>query len=146
MEKIQEIRPGIAVIIMDEQNRVLLQKRADVGKWGIPSGHVEPGETVAGAAVREVREETGLTIVLNRMIGIYSDPRSQVFHYPDGRIVHFVTICFQADVVGGRLSPDNPETLELRYFPIDRLPADLLPMHPRWLEDALADGGGPFIR
>lgn len=146
MVTVHEICPGVAVIILDREKGVLLQKRADVGLWGIPSGHVEPGETVTNAAVREVFEETGLHIRIVRLIGVYSDPESQIFHYPDGRIVHFVTTCFEGEVIGGSMSLTSPETSDLRYFPFDHLPPDLLPMHPRWLEDALSDTGTPFIR
>lgn len=146
MRKNIQIRPGVAVIIFDENNRVLLQKRADVGLWGIPSGHVEPGETVANAAIREVWEETGLHVMLTRLIGIYSDPQSQTFYYPDGRNIHFVTTCFEAEITGGKLSTNCSETLALRYFAHAELPSNLLSMHPQWLEDALAKESKAFIR
>ncbi|CAH0120598.1 MULTISPECIES: NUDIX domain-containing protein [unclassified Paenibacillus] len=144
--KIDEIRPGVAVIVMDGNNRVLLQKRSDVGLWGIPSGHVEPGETVAEAAVREVREETNLHIRILKLIGVYSEPSSQVFVYPNGRTVHFVTTCFLADIVGGELRCNSAESLDVAFFPVTDLPSGLLNMHPRWLEDALAHCERAFIR
>ncbi|PLR87017.1 NUDIX domain-containing protein [Bacillus sp. V33-4] len=146
MERIDEIHPGIAVIILDEENRVLLQKRADVGLWGIPSGHVEPGETVTEAAVREVQEETNLQISIKKLIGVYSDPASQVFQYTDGKNVHFVTTCFLAEIVGGKLQCNSPESLAVQFFHKDALPADLIKMHPRWLDDALANVESSFIR
>ncbi|NLT96323.1 MAG: NUDIX domain-containing protein [Clostridia bacterium] len=146
MTEAKEIRPGVAVIIFNKKGEVLLQKRADFNLWGIPSGHVEPGETVTDAAVREVLEETGLLVKIVRLIGIYSDPRFQILHYPDGRITHFVTCCFQAEVIGGELKAASPETLELAYFPIDGLPENILKMHPLWLTDALNPMQQPFIR
>jgi len=146
MDKVKEIRPGVAVIIFNEKNEVLLQKRADIKLWGIPSGHVEPGETVKEAAIREVLEETGLHVKILRLIGIYSDPSSQIFHYPDGRVTHFVTCCFQAEVAGGEFKAASSETLDLRYFPVDGLPVDILKMHPMWLEDAMNSKMQPFIR
>lgn len=146
MQTIDEIRPGVAVVIFDEQHNVLLQKRADVGLWGIPSGHVEPGETVTHAAIREVYEETGLHIQILRLIGVYSEPASQVFAYPNGRTVHFVTTCFLAVVTGGQISCASPETLDLRYFPCNNLPSAILPMHPNWLSDALTATTIPFVR
>lgn len=146
MAEVKEIRPGIAVVIFNEKSEVLLQKRADINLWGIPSGHVEPGETVAGAAIREVLEETGLLVKILRLIGVYSDPSSQIFHYPDGRVTHFVTCCFQAEVIGGELTVVSPETLDLGYFPCDRLPVDILKMHPLWLADALSPTVQSFIR
>jgi len=146
MINVKEIRPGVAVIIFNEKNEILLQKRSDVNLWGIPSGHVEPGETVTEAATREVMEETGLLVKMLRLIGVYSDPSTQVFHYPDGRVTHFVTCCFQAEVVGGKLKKSSPETLDLCYFPIESLPPDILKMHPLWLEDALNPSLQPYIR
>ncbi|MDQ0272792.1 ADP-ribose pyrophosphatase YjhB (NUDIX family) [Cytobacillus purgationiresistens] len=82
MKKIDDIQAAISVVIFDEQGRVLLQKRADANLWGIPSGHIEKGETIADAAIREVKEETNLEINIKKLIGIYSDPESQVFEYP----------------------------------------------------------------
>ncbi|GGE16041.1 DNA mismatch repair protein MutT [Marinithermofilum abyssi] len=146
MKKAEKIHPGIAVIIFDEQKRVLLQKRADVGLWGIPSGHVEPGETVEEAAIREVSEETGLNIRITKLIGVYSDPNSQIFTYPDGRVIHFITTCFQAEIIDGVMTCDSPETVDLRFFSRENLPSNLLPMHPRWLDDALTNKEGAFIR
>lgn len=146
MSEVKEIRPGVAVVIFNKENHVLLQKRADVNLWGIPSGHVEPGETVKDAAIREVFEETGLQVKILRLIGVYSEPSSQIFYYPDGRVTHFVTCCFQAEVVSGDLTISPPETLDLRYFPCDSLPSDILKMHPLWLEDALTSTTQSFIR
>lgn len=146
MERIDEIRPGIAVIIIDEEKGVLLQKRSDVGLWGIPSGHVEPGETVTEAAIREVKEETNLQIGIMKLLGVYSEPDSQVFEYPNGKIVHFITICFSAKILGGELKCNCSESLDVKFFPINDLPQDLLAMHPRWLKDALAHKEVAFIR
>jgi ADP-ribose pyrophosphatase YjhB (NUDIX family) len=144
--KIDDIRPGVAVIIMDEEKRVLLQKRSDVGLWGIPSGHVEPGETVAEAAIREVQEETNLQIHILKLVGVYSEPNSQVFKYPNGKTVHFITTCFLAEVIGGQLRCNSSESLDVRFFPITDLPSGLLDMHPKWLDDALANKNWSFIR
>lgn len=141
MEKVKEICPGVAIIIFDNENNILLQKRADVNLWGIPSGHVEPGETVTEAAIREVFEETGLQVEILRLIGVYSDPKSQIFKYPDGRITHFVTCCFQGKITGGKISTSSPETLEVKFFPINKLPSNILKMHPNWLDDALSNKG-----
>ncbi|HDK7167461.1 TPA: NUDIX domain-containing protein [Clostridium botulinum] len=145
MGQAKEICPGVAIVIFNDKKQILLQKRSDVGLWGIPSGHVEPGETVINAAIREVFEETGLHVKVARFIGVYSDPKSQIFEYPDGRITHFVTCCFEAKIIGGEISCESSETLDLKFFPIDELPIDIVKMHPDWLKDALSKGG-PYIR
>ena len=146
MKHIDEIRPGVAVIIMDEKGRVLLQKRADVGLWGIPSGHVEPGETVSEAAIREIKEETSLDIRIKKLIGVYSEPDSQIFTYPSGKTVHFITTYFLAEIIGGELRCNSPESIEIQFFEPNTLPKDLLKMHPCWLRDALTNQKAAFIR
>lgn len=138
--------PAVAVIIFDEQKRILLQKRADVGLWTIPAGHVEPGETVEEAAVREVYQDTGLVVDPYRLIGVYSDPESQTFEYPDGRLVQFVTSYFEAEITGGTTTKKDHALIELEFFAPNKLPHDLLPMHPRWLVDAFSDRPEAFVR
>lgn len=59
--------------VFDERGRVLLQKRGDSGNWGFPGGAIELGETPENAAIRELKEETGLDVVVNSLIGIYTD-------------------------------------------------------------------------
>ncbi|ADU29199.1 NUDIX domain-containing protein [Evansella cellulosilytica] len=146
MERIDELKAAVAVVIFNEKNQVLLQKRADVGLWGIPSGHVEIGETVSEAAIREVKEETSLDIKIIKLIGIYSDPLTQVFTYPNGKVVHFITTCFLAKITGGEPRCHSEESLEIKFFGQESLPDDLLNMHPRWLDDALEKRGIAFIR
>lgn len=137
-----EVRAGVAAVVFDEAGRVLLGRRLDNGLWGLPSGHVEVGETAAQAAVREVAEETGLQVQVQRLVGVYSDPASQVFAYPDGRVTQFVTTTFACLPRGGQMHPDGVETSQAGFFSPDELPAPLLPMHPRWLTDALSGDTG----
>ncbi|GIN18884.1 NUDIX domain-containing protein [Siminovitchia fordii] len=146
MRKIDEIKAGIAVIVFNEKNQVLLQKRIDVGLWGIPSGHIEIGETVSEAAIREMKEETNLDIRIKKLIGVYSDPLSQVFAYPNGKVVHFITTCFLAEITGGELACNSNESLDIKFFDLQNLPENLLNMHPNWLKDALAEKEMAFIR
>ncbi|MGB8002087.1 MAG: NUDIX domain-containing protein [Anaerobacillus sp.] len=146
MNTIDELTAGVAIIIFNEEDHVLLQKRTDVGLWGIPSGHVEIGETVSEAAVREVKEETNLDITIKKLIGVYSDPSSQVFAYPNGKVVHFITTCFLAEITGGELTCNSDESLEIKFFEPSHLPQDLLKMHPSWLKDARAERERAFIR
>jgi ADP-ribose pyrophosphatase YjhB (NUDIX family) len=140
------IKPGIAVIIFDEKKRILLQLRSDVKQWGIPSGNVEPGETIEEAAIREMKEEANVSIQIQKLIGVYSEPQSQLFHYPNGKSVHFITSCFLAKIVEGEVTTHSEESLDMKFFPINELPDNLLPMHPMWLKDALADKEKAFIR
>ena len=77
---------------------MLLQRAADDGKWYTVGGAVDPGEEAADAVVREVLEETGLNVVPERMIGVYTDPLAV---YRNGDEVLYVSTCFACRVVAG---------------------------------------------
>jgi len=62
------IRPSVSAVIFDRRGRLLLQQRSDGGQWGLPGGSVDIGESVRDAIQLEVREETGLTIAVRRMV------------------------------------------------------------------------------
>lgn len=142
----QEILPAVAAVVFNRQGQVLLQRRKDVNRWGIISGHVEFGESVVEAMLREIREETNSDASITRFIGIYSSPQSQTYQY-SGRTVQYVTSYFEAtlhdEIVPGFA---NAETAELKYFPVDALPEDLAQVNPHWLRDALAPQYGPYMR
>ena len=108
---------AVGTIITDEQNRVVLVKRAiepGYGKWVFPGGYVDRGEEVRTAAVREAREETGLDVRLDRLINIYSYA---------GRVP--VIVVYAATMTGGCLGCDD-EGLEARFFEPETIPWDEL--------------------
>lgn len=140
------VEPGVAGVVLNERRQVLLVKRTDNGQWGLPSGHVEKGETVTQAICRELYEETGLIVAVEKLIGVYSDPATQIFCYPSGRITHFVTLSFLCRLRGGVLKADGQEVSAADFFDKEQLPAGLMTMHPRWLEDAWADRQAAVIR
>jgi len=111
--------PGVTALIFNEQNHVLLHRAATDGKWYTIGGAVDPGEDPADAAVREVFEETGLRVRPLRIVGVYTDP---LVEYPNGDRVCYVSTCFVCQNVGGKLEPQDDESLELRYFPPGELP------------------------
>ena len=118
--------------IFNEDGEVLLQRRGDSNKWGFPGGAIELGETPQQAAIREVKEETGLDVEVGRLIGVYTDCDMT---YPNGDRAQSIAIGFEMSVVGGKLRCDGSETLELRYFPLDDMPELFCKQH----EDILAD-------
>jgi ADP-ribose pyrophosphatase YjhB (NUDIX family) len=139
------IRPGVAAVIFDG-DRVLLQRRDDTLRWGLPGGGVEPGESVTRAIVREVREETGLDVEPLRLIGVYSDPiHHQVMTYPDGNVIHYVSTVFECGVRGGTLTCSE-ESLELAWFDPEALPEDIMLISTIRIRDALARQVGAFVR
>ena len=118
--------------IRNENGEVLLQKRGDSGRWGFPGGAIEPGETVQEAAVREIREETGLNVRVEKLIGIYTDPDMT---YPNGDRAHSICIGVEFTVLSGELTRDGNETLTLQYFPLEDVPSLFCSQHERLLRD-----------
>lgn len=134
------VRAGVGVFVRDAQGRVLLEKRSDSGLWGAPGGRIEPGESIQQAAVREVMEETGLTIGPLRLIGAYSNPQERIVTYPDN-VVHLVDVVMEAEVVGGELTLSS-ESEQLQFFAPDALPAEIVPAARQPLLDWLAGRTG----
>ena len=126
---------------------ILLIKRADNAHWGLPGGHVEPGESVAQAAVREVLEETGFAIEVGRLIGVYSDPEWQTVESSSGERSQFVNLCFEARVTAEIGPPSTPqETLDRGFFALDALPEPFVPIHTIRIEDSVSSEPGTRVR
>jgi 8-oxo-dGTP pyrophosphatase MutT (NUDIX family) len=129
------LQPGVAAIIFDTAGRVLLQRRSDNGEWGLPGGIMEPGEEPAQTLVREIREETALEVVPERIVGVYSGP-DFVVRYPNGDEAAILSITFACRPVAGEARVNDDESLEIRYFALDALPA-MPPRHRMRIQDAV---------
>jgi 8-oxo-dGTP pyrophosphatase MutT (NUDIX family) len=146
MKSSKQILPAVAAAIFNEKGEVLLQRRKDVNKWCVISGHVEFGETVESAILREIEEEINLTASIVRFIGVYSSPESQTYAYAD-RTVQYVTSYFEVRL-SGNISENfsNNETQELRFFDPQNIPVDMALINSNWLSDALNKSGSVFLR
>jgi ADP-ribose pyrophosphatase YjhB (NUDIX family) len=111
--KANSIVPAVSAIVTDDRGRVLLILRTDNNYWSIPGGGVKPGESVRDAAVREVKEETGIDCQVTGLVGIYSDP-NHVAAYDDGEVRQEFSICFTTRLLGGTVKT-SPESLEVRF-------------------------------
>lgn len=114
-----------SAVVTDDQGRILLQRRRDNDLWALPGGGMEMTDSLPGAAMREVKEETGLDVEITGLVGTYTDPR-HVIAYTDGEVRRQFNVCFTARVTGGGLAISD-ESTELRFI----APSDLadLPMH-----------------
>jgi 8-oxo-dGTP diphosphatase len=140
------LTPCVAAVVHDEAGRVLLIRRGDGGGWSLPGGVMEPGERLDQCLVREVQEETGLTVEPVRLIGVYSDPAVNHITYANGDQIHIVSATFECRVVSGQPRPDEDESLEVAYFAPDALPEMLVPAHHIRIQDALARREAAFYR
>jgi mutator protein MutT len=125
---------GAFAIIFDEQGRVLLSHRRDLDVWNLPGGGVESGELPTEATVRETKEETGLDVAVERLVGVYGK------EYKDEIIFAFV-----CHVTGGQLSATD-EADESRYFDIGDIPANTLPKQVERVRDAAEGHSQPIFR
>jgi len=116
---------GAAILVLDDQNRLLMMKRSDNGCWGLPGGSTEPGEAVEEAARRETLEETNLQIGEMSLFGVFSGPELY-YKYPNGDEVYNVTIIYLSYDWHGEVKL-NDEHTEWRSFQVDEIPQDVSP-------------------
>ena len=116
---------GVFATIFDEDNRVLFCHRTDYDLWNLPGGCLEKEETPWEGVIREVKEETGLDVEIEKLAGVYSKPE-------EGDIV-FQFIC---KVIGGKLEI-NDEADKLEYFTFANLPHNTSPKQVARIKDIL---------
>lgn len=119
----------VDVVIPAERGVVLIRRAAEPfkGRWALPGGFVEVGETVEEAADREAAEETGLAVEVARLVGVYSDPERD----PRG---HNVSVAFLARVLSGELAASS-DAAEVAV--LDPSSVELAFDHARIIQDAL---------
>ncbi len=127
--------PGVVAVVCNEAGEVLLQRRSDNGRWSLAGGIVEPGEEPAIAIAREVQEETGVKVIPERLVGVYSDSDVPE-RYPNGDEMMFLSLVFACRPVAGEPHVNDEESLEVRYFRLDALP-DMDERHRYYMEQAL---------
>jgi 8-oxo-dGTP pyrophosphatase MutT (NUDIX family) len=125
--------PGSRIIIERADGRILLQRRSDFGIWGIPGGVPEEGEAMTDAIIREVLEETGLTVRNALPFGHAGDPTFETIRYPNGDRCQYFSLMFYATAFDGMLGGSDGESLALDWFEPSRLPA-MLPNMQRSVE------------
>ncbi|SHL50157.1 NUDIX hydrolase [Actinacidiphila paucisporea] len=111
--------PGVVMVVFDERGRVLLNRRADTGKWALISGIPDPGEQPAEAAVREIEEETGVAAVVERVLSVFT---TEPVVYPNGDRAQYMDIVLRCRAVGGEARVNDDESLEVGWFALDELP------------------------
>jgi len=119
--------------ITNDKGELLLQKRSGNDNiWGLPGGALEIGESIEEAAKREVKEETGLNIEVDYLIGVYS---KYLFEYSNGDKSQSICYFFKGTITSGELYVDNKETFALQFFAKD----NLTPLFTEQHADAITD-------
>jgi 8-oxo-dGTP pyrophosphatase MutT (NUDIX family) len=127
-------------VVLDQEGRVLLGRRADNGRWTLPGGIIDPAEQPADAAVREVFEETGIVAVPEVLTSVGVSPRMT---YRNGDQVQYLEYCFRCRPAGGTARVHDGEMSEVGWHRLDDLP-EMDPYMSRLLSTAIAADRAEF--
>jgi ADP-ribose pyrophosphatase YjhB (NUDIX family) len=111
---------GVLALIRDASGSLLMERRSDCGRWGLPGGAVEPHEALEEALRREIFEETGLVVSSCALLCVSTDP-SRIVRYPDGNVVRLLTFAYTTEVADTNALRRSAESLEVRFFPGEEL-------------------------
>lgn len=117
--------------------KILLTKRGDNGRWCLPGGQLDSGESVTETCAREVLEETGLIVEVGRLIAVYSSP-DMILSYDDDHKYQVISFHFEVKVIGGELGLSN-ETTEVGYYSLEEIKTmDVMEHHLQRIMDGLS--------
>jgi ADP-ribose pyrophosphatase YjhB (NUDIX family) len=118
--KANSLVPSANVVVTDDAGHVLMIHRSDNDNWALPGGAMDLGESLTQAAVREVKEETGVDCEITGLVGIYTDPKHVVLYTSDGEARQEFSVVFTARAVGGEPTPSS-ESSDVRWVTRDDL-------------------------
>lgn len=118
------VRPAASAFVV-KGDAVLLIERSDNGNWSMPGGVHESGETLSRTAVRETFEETGVSIRITGLVGIFTDPGHVTLYTSDGEVRQEFSIVYNAEYLRGDPTPSD-EASRVAWVTLDQL--DALPM------------------
>ncbi|MFD3535559.1 NUDIX domain-containing protein [Streptomyces sp. NPDC058664] len=142
--KANSIVPAVTAFVVNDADEVLLERRSDNGRWGMPGGVQEIGESIAGTVRREVLEETGIAVEVIGLVGIFTDP-GHVIEFSDGEVRQEFSLCFRARPISGEIKVSS-ESFEVRWVPrsdVDSL--DMAPTTRLRLEEGFRESPVPRI-
>jgi 8-oxo-dGTP pyrophosphatase MutT (NUDIX family) len=119
--------PGGRALLENSNGELLLHRREDNKQWAIPGGACDYNESIEAAVIREIYEETGLTITTYKAIGFASNPEFEINTYPNGDIIHGFGLVLYSNKWCGQLGSNCDESIEFGWFSRDELP----PLHLR---------------
>ncbi len=138
-------RAAACAVVFDPDGRILLHRRTDNGRWALPGGTMETGETAEESIVREVLEETGYEVAVDRLVGVYSLPDDTTITYPDGNTVAYVSLLFACRILGGAPALSD-ESSAVEWFSPNELPEPFHRGHLPRVRDAMTRREAAFYR
>jgi 8-oxo-dGTP pyrophosphatase MutT (NUDIX family) len=138
------IVPAVTAIVRNEAGELLMIERTDNDLWALPGGAQDAGESITETVIREVREETGLTVKVTGLSGIYTDPK-HIIAYDDGEVRQEFSLCFRARPVGGSIQTSS-ESRRVHWVSPDKV--DKLNVHPTMrlrIQHGLEERAMPYV-
>lgn len=118
--KANSLVPSVNVVVVNDVDEILMIRRTDNDNWAVPGGAIDLGESVAQAAVRETREESGIECEITGIIGIYSDPKHVILYTSNGEARQEFSIVLTARPLSGQPTPSS-ESSEVRWVPVSEV-------------------------
>lgn len=115
------IMTSAGVLIFDEDNKLILQRRSDNKMWGIPGGSMEPGETFEEVAIREAHEEINLKVKNLKLFDVFSGEQCH-YTYPNGDEIYNASVIYICNEYEGEVKGDSVETIDVQSFSKNELP------------------------
>jgi ADP-ribose pyrophosphatase YjhB (NUDIX family) len=115
--KANSMVPSVNVVVVNDAGEILMIRRTDNDNWAVPGGAIDLGESVAQAAVRETREESGIECEITGLVGIYSDPKHVLLYTSNGEVRQEFSIVLTARPLSGQPTPSS-ESSEVRWVPV----------------------------
>ncbi len=112
---------GATTLIFNDKNEILLNLRSDTNTWGIPGGSMELYETIEETAVRELKEEAGISADKLELVTVLSGDE-YYFEYPNGDKMCTVIVLFKVINYTGEIKVSDNESKQLKFFSLDSLP------------------------
>src|SRR3954447_1793367 len=113
------VKPSAAAFVIHD-SKVLLTQRTDNGNWTMPGGAMDPGESLSATAVRETFEETGISVKLDGVVGIYTDPRHVIHYTSNDEVRQEFTVVYRCEYLSGEPTTSS-ETTHVEWVPVDRV-------------------------
>jgi 8-oxo-dGTP pyrophosphatase MutT (NUDIX family) len=114
------LMPGVTAVVFNQAGQVLLHQSTDNSHWYVIGGAMDPNEEPAETVIREVLEETGITVTVDQILSVTTQRN---ICYPNGDVVDYVAINFLCHATDNRAPhPNDDESLAVAYFSVDSLP------------------------
>jgi ADP-ribose pyrophosphatase YjhB (NUDIX family) len=133
------ISVGVGVVVVYD-GLILLEQREDCGMWGCPGGRIDPGENITQTAIRETKEETNIDIEVEKIFGVYTDPKyGTVRRYlEDSYSQQIIDIYLLAHPLTFDIKK-SPESLDVRFFELNKPLPNIVPYTTEVIDDYKRD-------